>query len=58
MTKGQARLPHESQAGYRKRLKREKQIIKGWLRGRRIWNPATQGTYSRAEHGEIGSRAN
>lgn len=58
MIKGNKRLHHESQAGYRKRLKREKQAVEGWLRGRRIWYPAAQGTYVRARHGEIGSRAN
>ena len=57
MTKGQARLPHESQAGYRKRLKKEKLLTRGYLRGRRIWSPNTHGTYIRAVDGEIGSRA-
>ena len=55
MTKGQARLPHESRKGYHKRLKAEKFLIRGYLRGRRIW-PASKGIYTRAEHGEIGTR--
>jgi hypothetical protein len=58
MTKGNERLPHESHGGYRKRLAREKKYIKGWLRGRRIWNPMARGTYVRKLHGEIRSSNN
>jgi hypothetical protein len=54
MTKGNKRLHHESQKGYKERLRMEKKIIKGWLRGRRIWNPLTQGTYVRAEQIALG----
>jgi len=57
MTKGNKRLHGESQSGYKRRLKREKQLIKGWLRGRRIWNPSIKGSYVRSVHGEIGSRS-
>ena len=56
MTKGNARLHGESQEKYRTRLKNERLLIRGYLRGRRIW-PASKGTYIRATHGEIGSRA-
>lgn len=55
MTKGQARLPHESQKGYHARLKKEKLLIRGYLRGRRIWNSMKYGTYTRAKYGTIGS---
>ena len=55
-SKGNARLHGESQKGYRKRLKNEGLFIRGYLRGRKIWNSAARGTYIRAEHGEIGSR--
>ena len=47
----------ESQKRYRKRLKNEQRITSGYLRGRRIWNSGTKGTYVRALHGEIGSKA-
>ena len=57
MTKGNKRLHSESQKSYRGRLKLEKKIIKGWLRGRRIWNPASKGTYIYKIHGLIGSEA-
>ena len=55
MTKGQARLPHESQKGYHARLKREKLLIRGYLRGRRVFNSMIYGTYTRAKYGTIGS---
>ena len=58
MTKGNNRLHSESQKGYKRRLRMEKKIIKGWLRGCRIWNPMAQGTYVRKLHGEIGAAAN
>ena len=54
MTKGNKRLAHESQKGYRKRLNRENQLIKGYLRGRRIWSYAEP--YERRLHGEIGRK--
>ena len=47
----------ESQKRYRKRLKDEQRITRGYLRGRRIWNSPMVGTYIRKEHGEIGSKA-
>ena len=55
MTKGNKRMHHESQKGYKKRLRTEQKIIKGWLRGRWIWKAS--GTYVRKLHGEIGSAA-
>ena len=58
MTKGNERLHKESQKGYRARLKMEKKIIKGWLRGRHIWRSYKYGSYNRALHGEIGTKAN
>jgi len=58
MTKGNKRLHSESQKGYKKRLRMEQKIIKGWLRGRWIWRTNQRGTYVRAVHGEIGSAAN
>ena len=36
MIKGNKRLPHESQRGYKNRLRREQRYTKGYLRGRRI----------------------
>jgi len=53
MTKGNKRLPHESQKSYRKRLENEKLFIRAWLKGRRIWNPFKQGTYVFRKHGPI-----
>lgn len=47
----------ESQKRYRKRLKRDQQVTRGYLRGRRIWNSPMVGTYIRKEYGEIGSKA-
>lgn len=55
MTKGQARLPHESQKGYHARLKKEKFLIRGYLKGRRIFNSMAHGTYTWAKYGSIGS---
>ena len=57
MTKGNKRLHSESQKGYKKRLRMEKFFIRGYLRGRRIWDPSFKGTYVRKLHGEIGSAA-
>ena len=44
MTKGNKRLHHESQKAYKRRLRFEQKYIKGYLRGRRIWNPLERGT--------------
>lgn len=55
MTKGNKRLPHESQEAYHRRLRNEKFLIRGYLRGRRVWASSVYGTYTRKEHGEIGS---
>jgi len=57
VTKGNKRLHGEKQAAYKNRLKDEKERIKRWLRGRWIWRVGSGGTYVRALHGEIGSRA-